>query len=52
MITFEDLGDGQTRLTFIGNETMEAARNSGQIEGWHQILDKFAAVLAALPQAK
>ena len=52
VITFEDLGDGQTRLTFVGNETMEAARNSGQIEGWHQILDKFAAVLAALPQAK
>jgi uncharacterized protein YndB with AHSA1/START domain len=44
--TFEDLGDGRTRLTFIGNETMENAKASGQIEGWNQILDKFAAVLA------
>ena len=44
--TFEDLGNGQTRLTFIGNETMENAKNSGQVEGWNQILEKFAAVVA------
>jgi uncharacterized protein YndB with AHSA1/START domain len=44
---FEDLGDGRTRLTFIGNESMESAKASGQVEGWNQILDKFAAVLAA-----
>ena len=50
--TFEDLGNGQTRLTFIGNETMENAKNSGQVEGWNQILDKFAAVVAGLGQAK
>jgi uncharacterized protein YndB with AHSA1/START domain len=49
--TFEDLGDGRTRLTFIGNETMENAKASGQIEGWNQILDKFGAVLADPEQA-
>jgi hypothetical protein len=49
---FEDLGNGQTRLTFIGNEPMESARNSGQLEGWNQILDKMADVVAELVQAK
>jgi uncharacterized protein YndB with AHSA1/START domain len=49
---FEDLGNGQTKLTFIGNETMESATASGQVEGWNQILDKFATVVAALAQAK
>lgn len=48
---FEDLGDGRTKLTFIGNEPMESAKNSGQIEGWNQILDKVAAVVAELAQA-
>jgi uncharacterized protein YndB with AHSA1/START domain len=43
---FEDLGNGQTKLTHIGNEPMESAKNSGQLEGWNQILDKVAAVLA------
>src|SRR5579883_285686 len=41
---FEDLGNGQTKLTFIGNEPMADARESGQLEGWKQILDKFAEV--------
>ena len=50
--TFEDLGNGQTRLTLIGNETMENAKNSGQVEGWNEILDKLAAVVAGLGQAK
>ncbi len=49
---FEDLGNGQTRLTFIGNEPMESAKNSGQLEGWNQILEKLAEVIAALAQAK
>src|SRR5882672_1463532 len=49
---FEDLGNGQTKLTFIGNEPMESARNSGQMEGWNQILDKMAAVIAGLAQEK
>jgi uncharacterized protein YndB with AHSA1/START domain len=49
---FEDFGNGQTKLTFIGNETMENAKNSGQLEGWNQILDKVAAVVAGLAQAK
>ena len=49
---FEDLGNGQTKLTFIGNEPMESARNSGQLEGWNEILDKVATVVAELAQAK
>ncbi len=50
--TFEDLGDGRTRLTFTGNETMENAASSGQLEGWNQILDKFAELVAEIAQAK
>ena len=49
---FEDLGNGKTKLTFIGNEPMESAKNSGQLEGWNQILDKIAEVVAGLAQAK
>ena len=45
---FEDLGNGQTKLTFIGNETMESATKSGQVEGMNQVLDKAAAVVAEL----
>ena len=52
VITFEDFGNGQTKLTFIGNETMENAKNSGQVEGMNQSLEKFAAVVAGLAQAK
>jgi hypothetical protein len=51
VITFEDFGNGQTKLTFIGNETRESAKNS-EVAGWNQILDKFAAVVAGLAQAK
>jgi hypothetical protein len=50
VILFEDLGNGQTKLTFIGNETMENAIKSGQLEGMKQILDKAAAVVAGLTQ--
>ncbi len=49
---FEDIGDGRTKLTFIGNEPMESAKDSGQLEGWNQILDKVAAVVAELAKAK
>ncbi len=49
---FEDLGNGRTKLTFIGNEPMESAKDSGQLEGWNEILDKVAAVVAGLAQAK
>ena len=49
---FEDFGNGQTKVTLIRNETMEHAKNSGQLEGWIQILDKLAAVVAGLAQAK
>jgi hypothetical protein len=31
---------------------MESARNSGQEEGWNQILEKVTAVVAELAQAK
>jgi hypothetical protein len=48
VITFEDLGNGQTKLTFIGNETMESATKSGQLDGMKEILDKFAEVVAGL----
>ncbi len=49
---FEDLGNGQTKLTFIGNEPMESAKDSGQLEGWNEILEKVAAVVAELPRTK
>ncbi len=52
VVLFEDFGDGQTKLTLIGNETMESAKDSGQLEGWNQILDKIATVVAGLAQAK
>ncbi|MBV8847407.1 MAG: hypothetical protein JO307_31745 [Bryobacterales bacterium] len=52
MTIFEDLGNGQTKLTFIGNEPMESAKNSGQLEGWNQILDKLAAVVEGMAQEK
>ncbi|GAA3749589.1 SRPBCC family protein [Terriglobus aquaticus] len=48
VVLFEDLGNGKTRLTLIGNETMESAKESGQVEGWNQILEKFADVVAQL----
>jgi len=51
VITFEDIGHGQTKLTLVGNETRENAKNS-EVEGWNQILDKFAAVVAGLAQPK
>ena len=49
---FEDLGNGQTKLTHTGNDPMESARESGQMEGWNQILEKIAEVIAGLAQAK
>ncbi|MFC5863856.1 SRPBCC domain-containing protein [Acidicapsa dinghuensis] len=52
VITFEDLGNGQTKVTFTGNETMQNAIKSGQVEGMNQILDKAAAVIAELARVK
>jgi uncharacterized protein YndB with AHSA1/START domain len=52
VILFEDIGNGQTKLTFIGNETMQNAIKSGQVEGWKETFDKVAAVVAGLAQAK
>jgi uncharacterized protein YndB with AHSA1/START domain len=52
VVTFEDLGNGQTKLTFIGNETMQNALETGQFEGMKQVLDKFAAVIEGLAKAR
>ncbi|MGC1105128.1 MAG: SRPBCC domain-containing protein [Candidatus Acidiferrales bacterium] len=52
VVIFEDFGNGQTKLTMIGNETMEDAKNSGQLEGWNEIFEKVAAVIAGLVKAK
>ncbi len=52
VVIFEDFGNGQTKVTLIGNEPMESAKDSGQLEGWIQQLDKLAAVVAGLAQAK
>jgi uncharacterized protein YndB with AHSA1/START domain len=52
VVIFEDFGNGQTKLTMIGNETMEDAKNSGQLEGWNEIFDKVAEVIAGLAKAK
>ena len=52
VVLFEDIGNGQTKLTFIGNETMQNAIESGQLEGWKETLDKVAAVVAGLAQQK
>ena len=49
---FEDIGNGQTKLTFIGNDTMQNAIKSGQLEGWNETLDKVAAVVEELARAK
>ena len=51
VVIFEDFGNGQTKLTFIGSEPMESAKNSGQLEGWNEQLDKVAAVVTKLAQA-
>jgi uncharacterized protein YndB with AHSA1/START domain len=52
VVLFEDIGNGQTKLTFIGNETMQNAIASGQFEGWKETLDKIAAVVAGLVRPK
>ena len=52
VVIFEDYGNGQTKVTLIGNETNEDAKNSGQLEGWNEVLDKVAAVVAGLARAK
>ena len=52
MTLFEDLGNGKTKLTYIGNEPMESAKESGQMEGWIQILDKLAEVISGMEQTK
>ncbi len=52
VVIFEDYGNGQTKVTLIGNETLEHAKSSGQLEGWIEILDKVAAVVEGLAQAK
>ncbi len=48
----EYFGNDETKVTLIGNEVMEKARNYGQIEGTNQIFEQFAVVVAGLLQAK
>jgi hypothetical protein len=36
----------------MGNDTMQNAIKSGQLEGWTETLDKVAAVVEDLAQAK
>jgi uncharacterized protein YndB with AHSA1/START domain len=48
VVLLEDVGDGQTKLTYIGNEPLESAISSGQLEGWNQTLEKAAAVVARM----
>ena len=52
VLVLEDLGNGQTKLTFTGNESMQDAIESGQMEGMNQILDKFVVMLAGLSKEK
>jgi hypothetical protein len=52
VVIFEDFGNGQTKLTLIGSEPIESAKDSGQLEGWNEQLDKVAAVVAELAHAK
>ena len=52
IVLFEDIGNGQTKLTFIGNETMQNAIETGQFEGWKETLDKVATVVQGLAQQK
>jgi uncharacterized protein YndB with AHSA1/START domain len=52
VVLFEDIGNGQTKLTFIGNEPMESAKESGQLEGWYETLDKVAEVVAGLAKSE
>jgi len=52
VVLFEDLGNSQTKLTFIGNETLQNALESGQLEGMNELLDKVAAVLEKMTQAE
>lgn len=44
-VLFEDAGEGRTRVTYTGNEAMEDAAESGQLEAMNQSFDKFSAVL-------
>ena len=53
VILFEDLGKRPDRNSpLLKMEPMESAKNSGQLEGMNQVLDKVAAVVAGLTQAK
>ncbi len=45
IVLFEDAGEGRTKVTYIGNETMEDAAESGQLEAMNQSFDKFSDVL-------
>lgn len=44
-VLFQDDGEGRTRVTYIGNEAMEDAAESGQLEAMNQSFQKFSTVL-------
>lgn len=44
-VVFEDAGEARTTVTYTGNETMEDAAESGQLEAMNQSFDKFSALL-------
>ena len=52
MVLFEDLGNGQTKVSFVGNEPMKNAMETGQLEGTKQILEKFADVVVGMVKGK
>lgn len=45
-VTFEDLGDGKTRLTLRQDGWSDPGMAAGANAGWNQALDKLAMVLA------
>ena len=52
VVLFEDLGNGRTKLTLIGNEPMQDAKDSGQLEGWNETFEKVAAVVTQLVETQ
>ena len=45
VVTFEVLGQNKTKLTLCRNHSEEIANKYGEIQGWNQSLDRFAASL-------
>jgi uncharacterized protein YndB with AHSA1/START domain len=53
VIRFEDYGNGQTRLTYTRNDpTASPEEQEGAAEGYREIFDKLAEVIAGLVRAE